>query len=282
MDLATLRDFFVVLVHPKHPGNVGAVARAMGNMGLFDLRLVEEPGRRLAHEGEAIARSCDSHDILETSRSFATLPEALADSVFAVGTSARPRDHVIPQPPREITQMLAARRELGKIGIVFGREDDGLSVDELARCHALIRIPTHPVRSSLNLSHAVQVVLYELMMAAAQPTAGGLPRPASQQNRDALFTHAERALRSLGAFPQGMIGRKLRYLRQVLDRAQPSDPEVYFLHGMFRQVEWVMGRWFGGLPVPPNFQGCHPDEAQRQMGDTPHIPEAGPDASEPE
>jgi TrmH family RNA methyltransferase len=283
MDISSLRDFFVVLVHPKHPGNVGATARAMGNMGLYDLRIVEDRGFALEKTAEAEARACDSTDILANARTFATLGEALADSVFAAGTSARPRDHVTPQAPRQVIEDLAKRRSQGKIGLVFGREDDGLTVEELAHCQALIRIPTNPTRSSLNLSHAVQVVLYELMLVSAAPAASGLPRPASQQNRDALFTHAERSLKSIGAFPREMVPRKLRYLRQVLDRALPSDEEVFFLHGIFRQIEWVMTRWVKGDPVPAGFTGGLPERAPHEAPpeDSPKQAETTAPVTEP-
>jgi tRNA (cytidine32/uridine32-2'-O)-methyltransferase len=258
MDLKVLERFFVVLVAPKHPGNVGAVARAMGNMGLSELRIVDARGAGglgLENHPDALARACDSTDVLERTRTFPDLPSALSGSVYAVGTSARKREGPTPEAPREVAADISARAREGPVALVFGREDDGLTVEEVARCHALIKIPTAPGRSSLNLSHAVQLVTYEVMLAAANPAAASRPAPAPQETRDALFTHAERALKAIGAFPPELFERKLRYFRQVIDRAQPATEEIHFLHGMFRQMEWVVSRWTRGLPPPPTFTG---------------------------
>jgi TrmH family RNA methyltransferase len=259
MDFSRAEKFFVVLVEPKHPGNVGAVARAMGNMGLCDLRLADDRGLNLHQHDEAIARSCNSVDILQNTRVFPTLAEALADSVYVAGTSARRRDNLIPVSPREAAPGLAARTEHGKVGLVFGREDTGLTVEEMARCHVLLKIQTSPKNTSLNLSHAVQLITYEMMLAATNPSLMTTPKPADQVTRDALFAHADRALTAMGAFDPNQLTRKLRYFRQVIDRAQPTKEETHFLHAMFRQVEWLVTRWLNGDPVPPNFVGHRPD-----------------------
>lgn len=262
MNLDLLQNFCVVLVLPKHPGNVGAVARAMGTMGFSDLRIVDDRGQGglgLHQKEEAIARACDSADILAQSRTFPDLARALADTTFAVGTSARRRENLTPLSPREVARDVAGKAVHGRVALVFGREDEGLTIEELARCHALVRIPTAPKRSSLNLSHAVQLVAYEVMLAVAQPSEAAMPPPASQEERDALFSHAGRALRAIGAFPPQLMERKLRYLRQVLDRSQPTTSELHFLHGMFRQMEWVVSRWVRGQRPPANWSGGLPE-----------------------
>jgi TrmH family RNA methyltransferase len=260
MDFSRIKQFFVVLVEPKHPGNIGAVARAMGNMGMSDLRIADDHGLNLHQEDEAIARACDSKEILQKVQVFPSLSEALHDSVYVAGTSARRREKLVPLPPREVAPIVAARAEHGKVALVFGREDLGLTVDEMARCHQLIRIPTAPESASLNLSHAVQVIAYEVMLAVTNPPSTETPRPADQVTRDALFTHANRALQAIGAFDPGQASRKLRYFRQVVDRAQPTKNETHFLHAMFRQMEWVVTRWLKGDPVPTNFVGNLPDQ----------------------
>jgi TrmH family RNA methyltransferase len=260
MDFSRLERFFVVLVEPKHPGNIGAVARAMGNMGISDLRIADDRGLNLHQGDEAISRACDSASILHGAQVFPSLSEALHDSVYVAGTSARKRDNLVPLPPREVAPIVAARAEHGKVGLVFGREDTGLTVEEMVRCHQLIRIPTAPQNTSLNLSHAVQVITYEVLLAITNPPTTETPRPANQVTRDALFAHANRALRSIGVFDLGQLPIKLRHFRQVVDRAQPTQNEIHFLHAMFRQMEWIVTRWLKGDPVPPNFVGQLPDQ----------------------
>lgn len=259
MDFSRLSSFFIVLVEPKHPGNIGAVARAMGNMGFTELRIADDRGHNLHQHDEAIARACNSSDILANAKVYPNLPDALADSVYVVGTSARKREGPTPLPPRQIAEDLAGRSFHGKVALVFGREDEGLTIEEVSRCHALIKIQTNPERSSLNLSHAVQLITYEMMLALANPKPAGVPSPADQGTRDALFAHADRTLRAIGAFPPGLMSRKLRYFRQVLDRAQPTKDEIHFLHGMFRQMEWIVSRWLKGEPVPKTFSGALPE-----------------------
>jgi TrmH family RNA methyltransferase len=261
MDFSRVERFFVVLVEPKHPGNIGAVARAMGNMGLSDLRIADDRGLDLHKTDEAIARACDSKDILQNAKICSTLSEALSDSVYVAGTSARRRDNLTPLPPREVAPIVAARAEHGKVGLVFGREDTGLTIEEMMRCHQLIRIPTSPNNTSLNLSHAVQVVTYEVMLAVTNPPLTQTPQPADQVTRDALFAHANRALEAIGAFDPAQLTRKLRYFRQIIDRAQPTKDETHFLHAMFRQMEWLVTRWLKGDPIPPNFIGKLPQES---------------------
>ena len=150
----------IVLVEPQHPGNIGAVARAMANFGLNDLAMVK--GCDLADE--SYARSKSGRPVLEKSKRYSTIEEAIADCDIAIGTSGiRPegdkRWFRAPQDVKKINEIIADR---DKPALLFGRENHGLYREELALCEATITIPTNSNYPILNLSHAVGIVLYEV------------------------------------------------------------------------------------------------------------------------
>ena len=152
-----LDNIRVVLVNTSHPGNIGGAARAMKNMGLSRLVLVEP---RDFPSPEAEARASGASDVLESAQVVATLEEALVGCTVVLGTSAR--DRSLPWPlvdPRECGEKVIAEAGQGKeIALVFGREHAGLTNDELQRCHFHVHIPSSPDFSSLNLAAAVQVL----------------------------------------------------------------------------------------------------------------------------
>ena len=152
----------IVLVNPSHPGNIGAVARAMKNMGLRQLVLVAP---RQVPDPEAEWRAASAVDIIHEARVVGTLDEAIAGSQFVVGTSAR--DRRIPWPVQDArltAKRIVERSVADKVSVLFGREDSGLNNEELRRCNLHCHIPTHPDYESLNLSMAVQIVCYEIRM----------------------------------------------------------------------------------------------------------------------
>lgn len=152
----------IVLVNTSHPGNIGGVARAMKNMKFSQLHLVAP--KKFPHV-EADSRASGATDILENAVVHETLEQAIADCHFVVGTSARGRH--IPWPvvdPRELSSIVQGAGDK-KIAVVFGREDRGLTNEELHLCHHHVHIPSNPDFSSLNLAAAVQVITYELRMA---------------------------------------------------------------------------------------------------------------------
>jgi TrmH family RNA methyltransferase len=164
----------IVLVDTSHPGNIGASARAMKTMGLSDLVLVRP---RTFPSDEATARASGAADILASARVVDSLDAALADCSFVVGASARERGVAWPTlDPRAAAEAVHMEAEANRVAILFGPEQSGLTNDDVARCHRLVRIPTSAEFGSLNLAMAVQVLCYELRMtwllrAAAQGTA---------------------------------------------------------------------------------------------------------------
>src|SRR6187551_2543236 len=189
MPLTAIR---IVLVEPSHPGNIGAVARAMKNMALAELVLVRP--KAFPHP-DAIARASGADDLLGRARVVGSVVEAVADCGFVAATTSRPRD----QNFRALDLHDAAVRihemsERGPAAVLFGAERTGLTNEELALAHLLIRIPANPEYPSLNLAMAVQLVCYELFRAAGSP-AGSRPLsqvtlpPASGEDMERFYTH---------------------------------------------------------------------------------------------
>jgi tRNA/rRNA methyltransferase len=227
----------VVLSRPSHPGNIGAAARAMKTMGLYDLRLVA-PAR--FPDAEATSLASGAVDVLESARVHATLEVALADVVMAVGFTARPRDLSHPaRSLRDVVPAVLAATAQGRTALVFGNETFGLSNEELARCNALAHIPANPAYSSLNLAAAVQVACYEVSLAAGAFAIPAEPsrNAATGEEIDALFVHWERAMIASGFLDPAQPKRLMERMRRLFARAGLEREEVQFLRGMLASFE---------------------------------------------
>jgi tRNA (cytidine32/uridine32-2'-O)-methyltransferase len=235
-----LANVRIVLVHTTHPGNIGAVARAMKNMGLSELALVSP---RFFPHADATARASGADELLARARVCATLDEALADCRLVVGTSARDR-HVewINCEPRECAALLVGEAARGPVALVFGRESSGLTNEELDRCDRLVQIPANPEYSSLNVAMAVQVLAYELLLAsrgAAAPPGGREPDhvPATAAQMESFFEHLGQALDDIG-FTAGRHSEKLlRRLRRLFLRLRPDVDELTILRGILSAAQ---------------------------------------------
>src|SRR5918993_888864 len=185
----------IVLVDTNHPGNIGAAARAMKNMGLTELHLVRP---RYFPNSEATARASGADDVLNAARVFEHFEDAIAECGLVVGTSARSRhlsfDLV---EPRECAEHIASAAQTGNVAVVFGSERIGLTNTELSRCNLLVTIPTNPEYSSLNLAMAVQVLAYEIWLStrAEAPKSPPLEVPlATATEMTRLYEHIEQVL----------------------------------------------------------------------------------------
>ncbi len=234
--LASLR---IILSHPSHPGNIGAAARAMKTMGLSRLTLVSP--RHFPHE-EATARASGAADILEQATVCATLDEALADVTLVAGMTARRRDLSVPfHWSREGAAALieGTRQPQGEVALLFGNETAGLSNDELAHCHLGIMIPANPDYSSLNLGSAVQLMSYELRLAAAAP--GIVPAnaftPASHEAIEGLYAHWEQVAITTGFLDPAQPKRLMPRLRRLFSRTRLEHDEVSILRGFLSTIE---------------------------------------------
>ena len=234
-------DVRIVLVGTTHPGNIGATARAMKNMGFSRLVLVGP--RAFPHE-DATARASGAEDVLEQTRVAATLDEAIADCAFVVGASARSRAIGWPTAePRECAQRLKAEAEHAPVALVFGPEKSGLTNDDLDRCHQLLTIPTDPEFSSLNLAMAVQVVTYELRLQqhSVSPSLDatrddGVPL-ATAAELEHFYEHLEATLRRTGFLDPENPRLLMRRLRRLFIRALPDQNEVNILRGILASMD---------------------------------------------
>jgi len=227
----------IILVGTTHPGNIGAVARAMKNMGLRDLVLV---GPRFFPHEDATARASGAEDILGSARVAVSLDDALADCVYVAGASARPRTIEWPgMEPRECAEKLTAEQAGGVVAVVFGPENSGLTNEDLDRCNTLLTIPTDPEFSSLNIAMAVQVITYELRLAgleAAQPEEPEIP-PATREEMEHFYRHLESVLTHSGFLDPENPRTLMRRLRRLFIKAAPDKNEVNILRGILTALE---------------------------------------------
>jgi len=228
----------IILVGSSHPGNIGAVARAMKNMGLHDLMLVNP--RYFPHE-DATARASGANDILDQTRVVASLDEALRDCTYVAGASARSRTIGWPSMmPRECAQRLHEESLNGTVAAVFGPEKSGLNNEDLDRCHTLLTIPTDPGFSSLNLAMAVQILTYELRLAGmddAPPENTSKVPLASGDELQYFYAHLEQVLSVSGFLDGGNPNLAMRRLRRLFIRAEPDKNEINMLRGILASLD---------------------------------------------
>ncbi len=221
----------VVLSHTSHPGNIGAAARAMKTMGLSQLYLIN-PLKFPDEQAEAMAVS--AVDILHQAKVVSSLEEALEGCVMVAGLSARIRDisHEV-LPPRVAMPQLAQQALQHPVALLFGTEMSGLTNDELASCQLMVNIPTNPDYSSLNLASAVQLVSYELRLAAGLGNISApesVPAPAEQLDR--YFVHLEQTLADIGFLQTRHTTKLMQKLRRLYARARPEQEEINILRGI--------------------------------------------------
>jgi len=234
----------IVLVEPQRPANVGAAARAMKNFGLADLRLVGARHCLPRGDGHAEARALawNAADVLDAAASFATLEEAVADLDFVGATSGRGDLAGEVVAPREFAREAASLPSGARAGLVFGREDHGLTNKELSCCRVRVRVPTVGEQPSLNLAQAVVVLAYELAL-ASRPADAPLaePRPAREGDIERLFAAARELGLKAGFLNAQAPDHVLLELRDLLARARPTSREIELLQGLVAQLRWATG-----------------------------------------
>ncbi len=281
----------VVLVEPSHPGNIGAVARAMRVMGLRDLVLVSPRVADALHDGQAGAFASGATDVLERARVVHSLAEALLGTSLAVAVSADPREFG-PAPLEPEATAAQVLRELAahpqhRVALVFGTERTGLSIEQVARCQLLCSIPGEPGYHSLNLAQAVQIVAYVLRQAArgegageatpapeaaapgvgvgaaaaATATAAAGARVASQEAIEQLCLHLEQALLAIGFLDPAHPKKLMPRLRRLFSRTRLEAEEVDLLRGICRMAE------LAGHANPPPWK-AGPRDSHTTSGET--------------
>jgi tRNA/rRNA methyltransferase len=229
----------VVLSHPSHPGNIGAAARAMKTMGLSRLVLVNP--KEFPH-AQADAMAAGATDLLVQAKVVDSMSVALQGTVLAVALTARRRELATPALwARDAAAEVVQAAATGEVALVFGNETSGLSNDELGLCRRWATVPVAPDFSSLNLAAAVQVMCYELRLAAldpgSPPAISGAGKVASHEEVEGLVAHIERAAIGSGFLDPASPKRLIPRMRRLLARAVPEKEEINILRGMLAALE---------------------------------------------
>jgi len=249
-----LDNLRIVMVETSHPGNIGAAARAMFTMGIRDLRLVR-PARFPDDEARARATG-PARCVLDNAQVHETLADAIADATLVAGTSARSRS--LPWPslaPAELATRVASQQNDAAVAILFGREDRGLTNEELQSCHFHIAIPANPDYGVLNVAAAIQVICYEMRLACladasdtgpvlrsrrhtlALPEQAWDSPQATAAQTEALLIHLERIITASGFLDQDNPAQVMPRLRRFFLRARPDRMEMGILRGVLSRLE---------------------------------------------
>ncbi|RDE24489.1 tRNA (cytosine(32)/uridine(32)-2'-O)-methyltransferase TrmJ [Motiliproteus coralliicola] len=230
-----LSNIRIVMINTFHPGNIGAAARAMKNMGLSELVLVEP---RLFPDPEASSRAASATDLLDNARIVSSLSEAIADCPLVIGASARSRSFPWPMLDAEQCATKAvAESAQGPVAIVFGRERMGLHNDELMQCHFHVAIPSNPDSPVLNVSSAIQVICYEIWKTQLsnenEPETLEYP---TQQQMENFYQHLEQTLEQVGFLIPQHPGKTMTKLRRLFNRTRPETMELNMLRGILSAI----------------------------------------------
>jgi len=238
----------IVLVNTSHPGNIGGVARAMKNMCLDQLVLVDP--MQYPH-AQATARASGADDVLNAAQVYPTLEEGLANCDLVFGASARLRRLSWPQmEPREFVDHVYAQPPGTRIAVVFGREHSGLTNEELERCHYLLNIPSNPDYSSLNIAAAVQVVAYEIhrhwhvLQSSGESTDNAVEAVsldgepfASAEDMERFYDHFYQMLTQIGFLQTEHPRKMMRRLRRLFNRTRLDRVEMNILRGILTTIQ---------------------------------------------
>jgi tRNA/rRNA methyltransferase len=231
-----LNNLRIVLVRPRGSGNIGSVARAMKNVGAKELAIV---GNARTQSFWAKAMAVHGREILQEARRYPTIREAIADCTLVIGTTCRAglyRSHS--QTPRQLAPTIVAAARSGKVALLFGPEDHGLSNKDLEHCQLLINIPANPEYQSFNVAQAAVICLYEVYVASLTPAQDdGLVR-AQAEEIERLFDIMRNALLKIGFLDSENPEHMLLAFRRIFGRTGLEDKDVRILTGMFRQIEW--------------------------------------------
>jgi TrmH family RNA methyltransferase len=231
-------DIRIVLVEPSHPGNIGAVARAMKNMALDQLVLVKP--KQFPHE-EAVARASGADDVLANARVVNSVREALEGCGFVAATTSRDRDQYFRVADvRDAAERLVVESRRSPAAVLFGAERTGLTNEDLESAHILIRIPANTAYLSLNLAMAVQLVTYEIFRARGVKidTAPGAAPMAAPEDMERMYVHLAQVLEEIDFRDRTQSGTNLMgRIRRFMQRAELDKNEVNIMRGILTAVQ---------------------------------------------
>ncbi len=236
---ARTKNISIVLYKPKYAGNIGAVARAAKNMGISNIIVA---GARDFDNEEMRQRSTHlAADVLDNIQYVESIQEALGSFNYIVGTTARLGKGRGPfLAPRQAARDIADISQKNKVALLFGPEDTGLANEELRLCHAVVTIPTSREFTSLNLSHAVMILCYEIFIASspAVSAAEAAPKLALSSELEGMYGQIKTLLADIGFLNPENPDYWMMHLRRFFTRAGILSREVKIVRGICRQLEW--------------------------------------------
>ena len=231
------KNIRIILVHPSHPGNIGAVARAMKTMGFEQLYLVNP---KHFPSVDATARAAGADDILAKATIIPTLADALKDVNVVFGTSVRSRAISLPKLNlKDAAKTIVQEAQTHNVAIVFGRENNGLTNEEIELCNHHLYIPTNPDFYSLNLAAAVQLVVYEIQMTlTSTPTEKNSEEElASNEEIQLFYNHLQQVLNETKFLDLNNSKRIMSRLKNLFNRTRLEKNEVNILRGVLSSIE---------------------------------------------
>jgi tRNA/rRNA methyltransferase len=234
-----LKSISIILVRPRFHENVGSVARAMKNMGLNRLMVVD--GCSPLHMN-AYRLASGAEDILERSEEFPTLREAISEMGSVVGTTSRSGKGRSPLlTPKALFKRLLSLSVKNSMGLVFGSDKEGLTNEELSLCHYYVRIPASEAFPSLNLAQAVIILCYELFQSAIR-VEGRPIQLAKAEQMERMFEHMERTLLDIGFLNPKNPKRLMGVIRRLFGRSEMEEKDVQIFEGIWSTIDWQMSR----------------------------------------
>ncbi len=237
-------NIVIVMVEPQSPGNIGMACRAMKNMGLTRLRLVNGCDR---FHPESLKFAVSAKDLLEQAELYTDLASALADCTMSVGTTRRHgkyRQEIL-SPSETAVRIKEFASPESRAAIVFGREDSGLTTEELSLCRWHATIPTAHDYGSLNLSQAILLFCYELDKATQSPGGGRIDPQATSGEMESMFNQMDACLQKIGFLNRQNPEHIMLSLRRMFYRANMDNREVAIIRGMMTQIDWACSAFDG-------------------------------------
>jgi len=238
-----LDNISIILVDTKTPANIGAVARCMMNTGLSRLILVDPP---IDRNNEAQRLAAGAGALLAAAQTYDSLDKAVADHHLVIGTTrhkGKQRKNL--RSPRVQAEHVVPLLAHNKAAIVFGNEVNGLTNNDLARCHELIAIPSADAFPSLNLSHAVMIVAYELFLAAGATPSISQTALAAGADAEQFYSHLQKTLQDVEFIDPSRPERMMRSLRQLFGKARLNERDIKILQGILSAVDRACGSGSG-------------------------------------
>lgn len=234
---SVLENISIVLVDTKTPANIGSVARAMMNMGFSRMVLVDPPEDK---HGEARKLAAGACEILDKAEVRSTLKDAVSDQGLVIGATrhkGRRRRNI--HSPREMAEQAVPLLSRNKVSLVFGNEVNGLESADLALCHELVSIPSSEAFSSLNLSHAAMIVMYEFFVAATETARPDNTELALDRDLERFYEHMKSTLLDIEFINERNVEQMMSSLRQLFGRTRLDAREVGILRGIMSAVDRI-------------------------------------------